>query len=341
MPVTSKEITKLAKLLAANIKFKTDYKTFLDKERKLLIVEGSTDEKFVDRVKCDLVDCIAANKVFRSNDHFRTTPSASTINYKNAIVTLIRGVSHYPSPFVQYPDDVDKWDIYGLVDLDCDELAGGKPTPRLFVTDTHDLETLLLSSDLGVLQNIDACEISEEDISRALFMAHQLSFVRGLLSAYHDNENFQLSTISCGSRDVSFGQFFTDFRMSLYQLVKYIATQSGNNLTEVKVKRIYEGARNSKLGRKRFTTEGVWKQEISEFDVLEEVDFWKNVNGHDILQLLGYLNESVGLAFYQGRRDDINREFEMSLIDAYDCRNFTKTDLYQKMKEANLVLPIV
>lgn len=340
MPVTPKEITDLANRLAANIRLKADYKTFLNKERKLLVVEGSTDEKFVDRVKCDKVDCISAKKVFKSNNCFRTNPAVSTINYKNAIATLIFGVSHYPSPIVKYPDDVNKWDIYGLVDRDYDEQIGGKPTPRLFVTDTHDLETLLISTDSNVLQNIDTCEISEEDISSALFMAYQLSFVRDLLSAYHDSENFQLSTISCGSRDVSFGQFFTDSRMNLYQLVKYIAAQSGNNLTEAKVKRIYEGARNSKFGRKRFTTEGIWKQEIRAFDVLDEVDFWKKVNGHDILQLLGYLNESVGLAFYQGRRDDINRAFEMSLIDAYDCQNFRKTDLYQKMEEVNLVLPI-
>ena len=340
MPVTPKEITDLANRLAANIRLKADYKAFLNKERKLLVVEGSTDEKFVDKVKCDNVDCISAIKVFRSNDLFRTAAPAPAINCKNAIVTLIRGISHYPSPFIHYPEDVDKWDIYGLVDLDCDELAGGKPTSRLFVTDTHDLETLLLSTDSNVLKNISSCKILEEDITRALFMANQLAFVRELLDPYWDGDNFQLSTISCGSHEVSFGQFFTDYRVNLYELTKYIAVQSGDNLTEAKLKRIYDGARNSKAGRKRFTKEGIWKQETHEFDVPKEIEFWEMVNGHDILQLLGYLNESVGLAFYQQKRGDLNRDFEMSLINAYDCQNFKKTALYQKMEEANLVLPI-
>ena len=339
MPVNPKEIKDLANRLAANVRLKTDYKTFLNKERKLLVVEGSTDEKFVERVKCDNVDCMSANKVFRNNAAFRTTPPAATINCKDAIVALIRGISICPSPFIQYPDDVDKWDVYGLVDLDCDELAGGKPTPRLFVTDTHDLETLLLSTDSNVLKNIDNCKIPDEDVRKALFMATQLASARDLLHPYHNSEDFRLNAISCGSYEVGFGQFFTDCRVNLYELIKYIAAQSGNDLTPPKIKRIYDSVRNSKPGRKLFTADGIWKKEIGEFDVTREVS-WETINGHDILQLLGYLNESVGLAFYQGYKGDINREFEISLINAYDCQNFKKTKLYEKMEKEKIVLSI-
>lgn len=340
MAVTQTEITKLASRLAANIKLKSDYKAFVNKQRKLLIVEGSTDAMFVGRVKRDAVECVSAIKIFRSNDAFRTTPTTSKINCKDAIVTLIRGVSHFPSPFFKYPDDIDKWDIYGLVDLDCDELARGKPTPRLFVTDTHDLETLLLSTDNDVLQNIDLCRIPSEDVKTALYMAYQLAFARSLLFSHYVGADFQISTIACGSRWVKFGQFFSNNRIDLFSLVRHIANESGGSLSEAKVQKICTNVLGSKHGKKKFTKEGIWKYDLSEFDSSAVEDFWQFVNGHDILQLLGYLNERVCVAFYQDQKNEINRAFEIVLVGAYDPKNFKKTVLYQKMEEANIVLPI-
>ena len=111
------ETARLANLLAAHAKLKFDYSAFLKKERKLIIVEGSTDKEFISNVKSESVDCIVASSVFNGNASFRTSATES-VNCKKAIVQIIQGVSRYPSFIIQKPNDIDKWDLYGMVDLD-------------------------------------------------------------------------------------------------------------------------------------------------------------------------------------------------------------------------------
>ena len=109
----AEEIKRLANLLAGNVKMKMDYAAVANKNRKILLVEGGTDVSFVNNIKTNTVDCLSADNIFNSNASFRTT-TPKRVNSKNAIVQLILGISKYPSPFIAYPDDVDKWDLYGL-----------------------------------------------------------------------------------------------------------------------------------------------------------------------------------------------------------------------------------
>ena len=61
------EIKRLAVLLAGNVKFKAEYSAIANKTRKVLLVEGGTDEKFINNIKIDTLVCINADKVFNSN----------------------------------------------------------------------------------------------------------------------------------------------------------------------------------------------------------------------------------------------------------------------------------
>ena len=329
------ELERLVGLLAAKAKFKTDYTAYANKTRKLLIVEGVTDEAFIKKIKKDTVDCIVANNVFNSDTRFRTTPT-EPINCKNAIVKVIYGISHFPSPFIAYPDDLDKWDLYGLVDLDCDEIGVAQHTPRLFITDTRDLETLILYSDEEVWDKLDKCEISESDIKQSFFVAYQLSEVRALLAEHHDMEKFNLRAVSCGSRRLDFDAFVKENKISLMDIIKYIAKESGEALSAEKMKRMFAGIVGSKNGKKRFDAEGIWKQDISSFDISRTSDFWTSINGHDVLQLLQYYNSDACRA-YNCKSDGLNRKFEFALIAAYDSSCFSKTKLHAKMKASGLV----
>lgn len=326
------DIEKLTNLLAAEAQFKLDYRMYLSNKRKLLIVEGSTDETFIRKVKDECVDCIVAAKVFNSNKAFRTKP-VEQINCKNAIVKIITGISNFPSPFIAYPADIDKWDLYGLVDSDCEEIGVSRPTPRLFVTDTHDLETLLLSTDDDVLQGLEECEVSSEDIRKAYFLAYQLASMRDMLGDYHNELNLQV--ISCGSRQVQFSAFIEGTHISMPELIAHINTAGCNDLSTSKVKRIYDSIKNSKVGRKRLDDAGCWKQNFDDFSLPS--DFWSVVNGHDILQLLLYISEDACLAYADDGGHSLNRNFEMSLIAAYDCTEFCKTLVYDKMSKAGLI----
>ena len=330
------EITKLSNLLVANIRFKLDYNNYLNNTRKLLLVEGATDREFIAHVKKDSVDCVIADHVFKSNTVLRTTPT-ERINCKNAIVKVIYGVSKFKSPFIPYPNDMDKWDIYGLVDLDCEELSAGVQFPRLFITDTHDLETLLLSTDKDILNRIDNCNISPEEITQAFFMAYQLAEVRNLLNGYYDKESFDLSSISCGSHQVDFSFFVEGNKINLCNLVNYITKHSEKEYPSTKIKQIIDRLLQSKLVRKKLSTDGVWKQDISGFDIDAIDEYWIIVNGHDILQLIRYYNEDAQNVFMDTPGQALNRAFESNLIEIYDYSKFSHTSLFEKMNSQEII----
>lgn len=331
------EIKRLANLLASNAKFKLDYTAVLNKTRKILLVEGSTDRSFINKIKTDIVDCMVADQVFNNNAVFSTTAS-KTVNCKNAIATLIFGLTRIPSTFIIYPENIDQWDIYGMVDLDCDELNSGIQIPRLFVTDTHDLETLLISTDDDVFYRIDNCEVSEQDIKKSFFVAYQLAKSRELLGNYHDNQEFNLGAISSGSHKLDFSLFVQDDKISLFDLCKYITENSNNKKSSTKLKKLTTNIVNDKSFKKKYNVDGIWKQELSRFDYKTIPDFWISVNGHDILQLIRYYNKEVDAVFDGNDSTKLNRKFETALIEKYDYSKISATQLYANMKAESLVI---
>ncbi len=337
MAIKSDEVKELCKRLFDNIHFKLDCNKYINQKRKLLIVEGSTDEKFIDPIKRQTVDCVVASKVFRSNAAFSTTQNKS-VNCKDAIYKLIVGISDYPSPFITYEKDIDKWDLYGLIDRDNEDLDLSRPISRLLVTDTHDLETLMMSTDDGLLFRLDGCIIPQDDIDKACFLANQLSLSRSLLRGYYDKDSFDSHKLSFGSNNVDFSMIFDADRINLQKLINYVSTNSAKPLLMSKRRKIYESVKISKQGKKLFDADGKWKGSLSDFSAKRPVDFWLTVNGHDILQLLMFVNENVCYCF--GNKDGIglNRSFEIKLIDNYDYSNFIKTELSNKMKSVELIL---
>ena len=131
--------------------------------------------------------------------------------------------------------------------------------------------------------------------------------------------------------------FVNDGVINLNALVKYIVLKSSNKLPPSKVTKICNSIVSSKTGRKKIDLNGNWKQLFDQFDHTKIPDFWNLVNGHDILQLLQFINEEICSAFQDNGRYTLNRGFEMSLIAAYDYSQFKKTILHQKMLTAGLL----
>ena len=245
-------------------------------------------------------------------------------------------ITKIPSIIIKYPEDLEKWDLYGLVDLDADEERDTENIPRLLVTDTHDLETLLLSTDPTILSRLESCNISAEDTVKAYFVAYQLGIVRKLLSGYYDSKSFDLQKLSCGSEQVNFGAFVKEAKINLADLINYLTEESSEKYSSERIRNILSKTLNGKIGKKYFQANGLWKQDITAFDFSSIENFWKIVNGHDILQLLQYYNADVFSAFSRTGKA-LNREFEVKLIDTYDYSKFGKTKLYGKMKELGLI----
>ncbi len=328
------EIARLSGLLVSNLKFKLDYCMYLNKKRKLIIVEGKTDQVFVEFIKEDYVDCIGAANVFNSNNQLRSRPS-EPINYKNAIVTIIRGITHIPSPFIKYASDLDKWDLYGLVDSDFDDIAFAKPTPRLFVTDTHDLETLLLSTDSDLLFKIDGCSIQHGDISNAFFVAYQLALIRKEIENYKNHLNLQ--SVKSGSSVIDFSSFVEDCKISVPDLIKYIGNNTPDGVSKSRVQSIVTSVCSCKSLKNKLDNTGRWNQSVQDYLTSLPADFWRVVNGHDILQLLTYYSEDAARSFGESNGYSLNRSFELSLIKAYDYKHFKNTNLFEKMNMEGLI----
>ncbi|SDB25217.1 hypothetical protein SAMN02910317_01224 [Ruminococcaceae bacterium FB2012] len=336
MAIKDTDVKALANLLFSNIQLKLDYKKYLSNDRKLLLVEGTTDERFVKHVKKENVDCVAASKIFLSNAAF-STKHKNNVSCKGAIYKLIVGISHYPSPFIIYPSDIDKWDLYGLIDRDSDEIDFSRSLPRLLVTDTHDLETLMLSTDDDIFFRLNDCNITQEHIDKAFYLAHQLSITKRLLQDYYDKDSFDLQSLSSGSGKVDFSNLFDGERLDLHKLLDYICEHSISPITIGKRQKLCETVCKSKQGKKYYNADYKWKCKLSDFKEAMPSDFWLIVNGHDMLQLLMFINEEANNCFNDSKGFALNRSFEMKLIDIYDYATFANTELSQKMILSGLI----
>lgn len=337
MAVTNpNEVLKLAHKLATTAKFKIEAATSANRSVKFLLVEGKTDKDFMDHVKATNVDCLIADHIFNERESGLRTRPLERINCKDAIVQLIVGLSRFPSSFITYPSNIDKLEIYGLVDSDCDELRAGAATPRLFITHTHDLETMLLSTDKSIFDRIENCNIPTQDIGQAYFIAFQLAYARESLDEYYDKDSFDLGKISCGSNQVDFLSFVQNSKINIIQIAKYVSENSPQPHPTQKFNQMCEKILKDKAVRKKFGNDGNWKQELENFNHETTPDFWLKVNGHDILQILQYYNESVYAAFHVDCVG-LNRMFEGKLISIYDYSCFIGTPLHTKMKEQEVV----
>lgn len=327
---TLDEINKYVNILFSNIVLNTDYREMEDgmrKEATILVVEGATDKKFIMQHKVDHVICVEANKVFLS--------AAETINCKNTIIKTISALAlNSMSTRVRTPD-MEKWTVYGMIDRDYDAKGAYDGIKTLLVTDTHDLETLQLSTDPELLKKIDVCVISDDDIRIAYYIAYQIGQYRPILQ--EEGKELELRYISGGTSEVAFDKFVErDYRVSLRKLVKYINTCSEKQISAPKEKKITDRVLANKALKKLLTKDNTWKTPVEDFDVSTVRDFWDIVNGHVILSALRFINSDAGVAF-RGRGSSLNRKFEMALIDKYDHSRFPATELGARMIEENLI----
>ena len=334
------KVNEYVNTLMANLSFKADYQTFLRKKgekARLLIVEGATDEKFIKKIINPNVACMIAKKAFFKRPSFGIEKREDAINCKSAIVQLVYGLSRVPQ--LISCEGSGNWVVYGMIDLDYDDedLDMYRNTNQLFVTDTHDLETLLLSTDNELLQRLKKCTIKEVDIKRAFSASYQIGLVKSLLIDYYSGIN--LSALSSGTVNVSYNEFIDDEGMvSINNLVNYVCN-NGNEITSKKAESIIAKILKDKRIKKKTNGEGKWNWLADCFDYVAYDDFWDVVNGHDILSLLKYYNRGVAKA-YSGNILSIDREFEFDLIDNYEYSCLEKTNLYRNMYSNKIVKEI-
>ncbi len=318
--------------LAGSMHMRMDYNSFSKGEKKLLIVEGQTDEKFIKGHLNDDVLCLVANKAFGINSRFNASES---INHKNAIIQVIYGLSVIPA-VIKCPKGSEDWKVFGMIDMDFDEDEKYTRTSKLFITDTHDLETLMISTDTDLFERIEDCAISHDDLKKAVFIAYQLGMMKQWLNPLRSDVPTDL--LSSGREQVDYSSFVSkDYRVSLMELIKYLNSKSDKRLNATKEKKLFDRLYKDKSVKKMISKEGIWTKGIDTFDTEGDDDIWSIVNGHDILSLLKYLNETAALKFRNRSPYHLDREFEIAMIEAYDHEKFGQTLLCSKMVKENVV----
>lgn len=327
-----KEINRYVNMLVGNLSFTMDYNHFVNGSKRLLIVEGQTDKKFIEKILNEDIVCLVANKAFGNQRGF----GQEEVKCKSAIMQVVYGMSKIPM-LINCPKGSEKWIIFGMIDLDFDSPSSEyTSTPRLFVTDTHDLETLLLSTDKGLLQKLEECIIPLEDSKKAFYLAYQMGILRQVIPDV--TRDITLNTISGGGREeVDYSRFVEEYEINLKQLLEYINEKNETTLSSAKLKKVLDKITSDKRMKKTINKEYKWNLSWMEFDPEKVSNFWELVNGHDILSLIRYINQDAAEKYNNKNNFFLNRDFELDLVGHYEYSKLRETKIYNDMLAENVV----
>lgn len=327
--MNNSEILRLTNNLINQLQMRGEYSVAAGMAKKVLIVEGKTDHVFIDRIKRSDVRCFHVQEFVTAMSAFSTKPT-SIINSKDVIVSILQRLAKSPE-FFSFPKGSEKWPLFGMVDNDFDDASEFQRLVKLFFTDTHDIETLILSTDKDVVTRIDSCSVTREDLKIALFLAYQLSCIR---QALYKEGTFLQHDINEKDGTVNFQAFVEDTKIDLSAFLSYINSKIADPLSAEKLRKVKSKITTSL--KKNMTPDGLWKNEYVSFNEDAIRDFWLTVNGHDILSALRYVNNDFSTAFSQSMYSQ-NRSFELSLCANYDTSQFCQTQLYDKLFSSELI----
>lgn len=327
------EITKYKDNLLTNLRFLGEYDEARGLRKKVLLVEGVTDQKFFGHIKSSDTRCVAVADFMRARNAFSTsrTSEISLYNSKTVITTILKHIAFFPE-YYDFPKGAEKWPLYGLVDNDFEDSSAYARITKLFFTDTHDLETLMLSTDKELLTRLERCNITVNEVKTALYIANQMAEFR---LAIRKHKPLNPALISSPDGTIDFAAFSEGNKIILSRLLDYINSKMDQPLSREKMKRIRDVI--VKDMKKKIDKEGCWKKQLEAFVIKEDSEFWMDINGHDILSAICYINPTVREVFANRSGYKQNREFEITLTESYDYSCFNKTKLYAKLQNAGLV----
>ncbi|WP_091690218.1 DUF4435 domain-containing protein [Methanococcoides vulcani] len=247
----------------------------------IMIIEGSTDmrlyKRFVDDRKCRLIpangkeNAIKVVKILESSDF-------------KGILTIV---------------DADFWRLDGIKFKD----------RNILVTDTHDLETMLIASEaldrlLGEFAAPFKLQKMRTPVRELLLEAAMpIGLFRWLSSSSKDR-------LSLRFKDIHFDNFMQKFPLSVN--IKHLIREVKDNSNE-------RSLNEKTIKRKMITL------------LKEEHDPWQTCSGHDIVEILAFgLREVFGNSDSRYVTEGI---IDRSLRLAYDITMFRETDLYISIQE--------
>lgn len=313
--------------LRARILLLVDFQKFRNLEIALL-VEGSTDNAFVNKLKIKNLICIPVDDYSRANaeirnfaDNFRkdeenVMPRRRISNSRRDVEDVTILLRQSGKQDVQY---------FGLVDKD---FTSEKSHENILVTPTHDLETLLFKTQPDIFE---APENITEDFKKAIYLAYLIGMVKQYSREYLFNDNLCeiVKYYNKHQNAVPF-PFETFIELVVRELIE--KRKDGQELQQ-----------NEKLQQGQYLCEkNILTDECDYMEaVLKRNDLYNIANGHDVLNIMALLCENQInnlVAIYDTKRHRYTKK-EHAVIEKYDIRRFAGCSLYKDMIQRNFQIP--
>ena len=227
---------------------------------KLVLVEGAQDYKLFTRVGSN------ENVKYMDIDHFRNDYirgyfSPNDIGSKKNILYIMGNWRIDGHLFKK----VSELNLYAIVDRDYDDEFPMGKYDRVFSSDAHDLETMLLKTDENLNEKIALMFNSKEIFDTAKFMVYQIAIIKKCLKK--SNINIYYKKI----RSADINKFFESDAIDVKKYVNYLvnSNESNNKIkSSLNKKSIY--AALVKLLKKDIDSNGVLRVKKDGFIILHQ-----------------------------------------------------------------------
>ncbi len=261
------------------------------RKEKVLLVEGKSDTRFWER--------IFPSDVF-INDVKDFTDSICALlnkraNNKTAVLQVCRAINTMGEDNSPHQSILESWDVNGIIDRDFDD-RNNDNIKGIYITDTHDLETMLIYTDSEIFKRLNIAKsygliITNEQANAAKHLSLQMGWFR---MAWKNLPRNELNWIYCkntyndkySKRDsIDYGLLIDsdgDFDIMQYlreiNKLKYYNDQKDYDY----LVSIRDHLTATNILRDKVSKDGKWYKS----GLNDDLDIWKTINGHDYLKFL-------------------------------------------------------
>ena len=214
--------------------------------------------------------------------------------------------------------------IYGIIDRDFEEeypILNSRTANSLFSNDTHDLETLILSTDEKITSRIQQKfkigDLNKDLYNKALYMAYQIGCVKFCI--------WESSTyLEYNKNPHKFDEYFENNELNIKNYIDYLLSFYKNKSIIDYKSIVKQLKKKGKIG-----IDGKFSESLDVFVKKFPEDMWEIISGHDVCHCLRFLLKKSFKFNYENIED--------LLVENYDMDMFRKSKLYNKIKLAGLI----
>jgi len=299
--------SKIKPLMAA-ITFKSDY--HVNEPINLILVEGTPDKNFF--MKMNSNNFVTSVKGIINFTKDKNNIKEEMPFNKDTIIKLVS--SQFFLTFLN------NHKLYGIIDKDFEEEyphSQNATLSKIMSNNTHDLETLILSTDKDIINKLNIEGLTEEIYMQALYLAYQIGVIKFTL--YHS------SPLSYGVQH-QFDRYCNNNNIDISKYIEYLVYQNSD-----KSKAHITNILKTLSKQKRIDNDNNFLLTFDSFRKSLPQDIWQITSGHDITDACEYL---------LNKKSKLNKTYNLTnkLVNNYNLDNFSKTALFTKMQKEKLIV---